>query len=76
MINVFDNTTARDCARIMKEMGFFGDYIIAARTSPKRLSLIRGALRNGWFKSSIARLCWKDTPQGFHFWNIMYQKIQ
>lgn len=75
MINIFDNNNARNCARKMKEMGFFGDYIITTRTTPNRLSLIRIALRAGWLKSSINRFeSWRKTPQGFHFWaNIFYQ---
>lgn len=77
MLNVFDNTASRNCARKMKEMGFFGDYIIAVRTSSsERRRVILKALRLGWLKSSIVRLgMWKITPQGFHFWEHIFNQL-
>lgn len=76
MINLFDNIQSIDCARRMKKMGFFGDYIIATRSMPLNMFIMSKALSLGWLKSSIARIKnLEETPQGYYFWMRILRQL-
>ena len=66
-------------AKQMKEMGFFGDYILAKRLQSSYLCSKYAEIPSD-NPSHIGRLIdrtlrWVDTPQGGKFWMNIYGKF-
>lgn len=51
-------------AKQMKQLGFFGDYILARRVQPIYV----------FFKYRFT-FRWSRTPQGYYFWENIYDKF-